>query len=208
MKHKQYLFAFLVVIINASALYPQESRTLDDFKSLGRDSIIGCAKHELMWRHKKLGLNMNGYYRIQVLAGIENGKEALYVNFDNPIRFREIVNPDRIGINLLSGESYFSSRGDIENFYYRENSTLMQEFLSCLGNSQTNGQIKALPGIESPTSSYIEVIDYGDHYGFTVVSGSNAVDYRLKKSNFALKETSRNNTGSSEPEKPYLEEIK
>jgi hypothetical protein len=94
-----------------------------------------------MWRHKRLalnpGLNLNGYSRIEVLAGIENGKEVLYVNFDNPIRIREIVNPDRIGVELIKGESYYSSRGDMENFYYKENSPLMQEFLSCLGNAQS-----------------------------------------------------------------------
>jgi hypothetical protein len=33
----------------------------------------------------------------------------------------------------------------------------------------------------SPTSSYLDVVDYDDHFTFTIVSGSLEIDYRLKK---------------------------
>ena len=206
MKLKQYMFAFVFIALNILSICSQEKKNLDDYKKLGRDSIIGCAKHELMHRHKKLGLNIKCYSRIEVLAGIEDGKEALYVNFDNPIRFREIVNPDRIGINLLGGESYYSSRGDIENFYCNQGSILIQDFLNCLSKAQTGGSLIALPGTNSPTSSYVNVIDYGDYYSFTIVSGSLGIRYSLKKSDCSLKEMNREKTEDNS--KPYLEEIK
>lgn len=210
MKHTHFLLALL--ILSTAFIFSQEKKTLDDYKKLGRDSIIGCAKHELMWRHKRLGLspglNMNGYSRIEVLAGIENGREVLYVNFDNPIRIREVMNPDRIGIELIKGESYFSSRSDMETFYCNMESTQLQDFLTCLSNAQTGGSLIALPGVTSPTSSYVDVADYYDHYTFTVVSGELEIDYRLKKGSCILRETSRKATDISLVQKPYLEEIK
>jgi hypothetical protein len=205
----KHFFSFLILAFSVCLnLYSQIVKDLDDYKSLGRDSIIGCAKHELLFRYKKSGLNINCYSRVEVLAGIEDGKEALYVNFDNPIRFRELVNPDRIGINLLSGLSYYSSRGNIEVFYCSTGNTMMKDFLNCLENSQTDGSLFVLPGTQSPSSSYLEVIDYGDHYGFTMVFGASSIDYQLRKADCRLTETGRNTIDQSETLKPYLEEIK
>ena len=204
---KNNIVTLLLLFISLHA-FAQEGKNLDDYKKLGRDSIISRARHELLFRHGKIGLNLHCYSRVEVLAGIEDGKEALYVNFDNPIRFREIVNPDRIGINMLGGESYYSSRADIEKFFYKENESLVSDFLSCFAKSQAGSNPVVLPGPKSPSSSYVEVIDYGDNYSFTLVSAVSEIRYRLKKADCSLKEMERKIADNPENQKPFLEEIK
>src|SRR4030095_11387310 len=86
---------------------------------------------------------------------------------------------------------YFSSRGDIENFYCYQNESQVGDFISTLSKANTGGSLIALPGPDSPTSSYVEVIDFGDHYSFTIVTAVSAVKYRLSKSNGAIKEMER-----------------